>query len=52
MAGLTISINISYSTLKLIQDGAYIMTENFNRTHQNMIALYMKKISNGINSLK
>lgn len=30
---LNITIRISFSTLKLLQDGAYIMSSNFNRTH-------------------
>lgn len=33
MNDLSITIQISYTTLKLLQDGAYIMTENFNKTH-------------------
>lgn len=31
MNDLSITIQISYTTLKLLQDGAYIMTENFNK---------------------
>lgn len=30
---LTITINIDYITLKLLQEGAAVMTSNFNRTH-------------------